>query len=150
MCRQRQYRQRRALKINVSRKLDLRFSTETDAGLRAVVTVAEPTRGRVAGRGNRGRRPIAHTAGDYPDRLRSESAFVHLCGVRAGPRPAVAVTASTSRRRLLRQQRPLHLRPRPPALRGARTRAHSPTPADGPCQPTKEDLSKAEGLAQVA
>ncbi|MFJ8210345.1 hypothetical protein [Streptomyces sp. NPDC096033] len=70
------------------------------------------------------------TAGDNPDRLRSEASFAHLC--EAAPIPASSGRAPPAphqpRRRPQRQQRPLHHRPGPHAARptnpGLRRQTH--------------------------
>lgn len=79
-----------------------RFLTEQlrrlDAGLKPLVARAAPRLLEVNGVGTQIAGQLLVTAGDNPERLRSESAFAHLCGVA----PVPASSGKTSRHRLSR------------------------------------------------
>ncbi len=79
-----------------------RFLTEQlrrlDAELKPVVTAAAPRLVAINGVGTQIAGQLLVTAGDNPERLRSESAFAHLCGVA----PVPASSGKTARHRLSR------------------------------------------------
>jgi transposase len=64
-----------------------------------LVTAAAPRLIALPGVGTEDAGQILITAGDNPDRLRSEAAFAHLCGVA----PIPASSGKTHRHRLNRQ-----------------------------------------------
>jgi len=72
--------------------------TAADADLRTLVTAAAPRLLALSGVGTEVAGQILVTAGDNPDRLRSEAAFAHLCGVA----PIPASSGRTHRHRLNR------------------------------------------------
>ncbi len=72
--------------------------TEADAELRALVTTAAPRLLALTGVGVEVAGQLLTSAGDNPDRLRSEAAFAHLCGVA----PIPASSGRTHRHRLNR------------------------------------------------
>jgi transposase len=72
--------------------------TDADRDLQALVAVAAPELLELAGVGAEVAGQILVTAGDNPDRLRSEAAFAHLCGVA----PVPASSGRTRRHRLNR------------------------------------------------
>ena len=72
--------------------------TEADAELKKLITVAAPHMLALPGVGTEVAGQLLVTAGDNPDRLRSEAAFAHLCG--AAPIPASS--GRTHRHRLNR------------------------------------------------
>ena len=71
---------------------------EADAELRALVTAAAPRLIALPGVGPEVARQLLTTLGDNPDRLHSEAAFAHLCGVA----PVPASSGRTHRHRLNR------------------------------------------------
>jgi len=71
---------------------------DLDAELRPLVSAAAPALMAVYGVGTEVAAQLLVTAGDNPDRLRSEAAFAHLCGVA----PIPASTGKTHRHRLNR------------------------------------------------
>jgi len=68
--------------------------TAADTELRTLVTAAAPRLIALPGVGTEVAGQILITAGDNPDRLRSEAAFAHLCGV--APIPASSGRAASS------------------------------------------------------
>jgi len=72
--------------------------TAADADLRTLVTAAAPCLLALSGVDTEVAGQILVTAGDNPDRLRSEAAFAHLCGVA----PIPASSGRTHRHRLNR------------------------------------------------
>lgn len=72
--------------------------TEADSDLRALVTAAAPRLLALSGVGIEVAGQLLTTAGDNPERLRSEAAFAHLCGVA----PIPASSGRTHRHRLNR------------------------------------------------
>jgi len=68
--------------------------TEADAELRALVNTAAPRLLALPGVGVEVAGQLLTSAGDNPDRLRSEAAFAHLCG--ASPRSQPAAAAHTA------------------------------------------------------
>ena len=72
--------------------------TAADTDLRTLVTAAAPRLLALPGVGTEVAGQILVTAGDNPDRLRSEAAFAHLCGVA----PIPASSGRTHRHRLNR------------------------------------------------
>jgi transposase len=71
---------------------------EADRGLAPLVTVAAPSLTALTGVGPEVAGQLLVTAGDNPDRLHSEAAFAHLCGVA----PLPASSGRTDRHRLNR------------------------------------------------
>jgi len=71
---------------------------DADAELRALVTAAAPRLTALPGVGTEVAAQLLTTVGDNPDRLRSEAAFAHLCGVA----PIPASSGRTRRHRLNR------------------------------------------------
>ncbi len=72
--------------------------TEADTDLRALITAAAPRLLALPGVGTEVAGQLLTSAGDNPDRLRSEAAFAHLCGVA----PIPASSGRTHRHRLNR------------------------------------------------
>ena len=72
--------------------------TEADVDLKNLVTAAAPCLLALRGVGIEVAGQLLTTVGDNPDRLRSEAAFAHLCGVA----PVPASSARTHRHRLNR------------------------------------------------
>jgi transposase len=72
--------------------------TEADSDLRVLVTAAAPRLLALPGVGTEVAGQLLTSAGDNPDRLRSEAAFAHLCGVA----PIPASSGRTHRHRLNR------------------------------------------------
>ena len=99
-----------------------------DAELRALVTAAAPGLLTRLGVGVEVTGQLLTTVGDNPDRMRSEAAFAHLCGV--APIPASSGKTrpppAQPRRRPGGEQRPLHRRARPAAARRTHPRLRRP------------------------
>lgn len=72
--------------------------TEADSDLRTLITAAAPRLLALPGVGTEVAGQLLTSAGDNPDRLRSEAAFAHLCGVA----PIPASSGRTHRHRLNR------------------------------------------------
>ena len=125
---------------------------EADRELAPLVTAAAPRLVALMGVGPEVAGQLLVTAGDNPDRLRSEAAFAHLCGVA----PIPASSGRTDRHRLNRGGDraansalytvvlvPAPLRPRHPGLR--RT-AHQAGPVQTRDHPLPQALRRAGGL----
>jgi transposase len=68
--------------------------TQLDHQLQELVSAAAPTLVALPGVGVDTAGQLLVTAGDNPQRLRSEAAFAHLCGAAPSPRPRAAPTAT--------------------------------------------------------
>jgi transposase len=69
---------------------------QLDLQLQELVTTAAPALMALPGVGVETAGQLLVTAGDNPQRLRSEAAFAHLCGAAPSPRPRAAPTATGS------------------------------------------------------
>jgi len=135
---------RQSLRSAARRWLDLQAEVDDlETELSALVTATAPDLVGLPGVGVDTAGQLLVTAGDNPDRLRSEAAFARICG--AAP---IAVSSGTDRppvpwRRPRRQQRSLARRPGPHAL----------PPADpglrGPSHRSGQDQDRDHALPQT-